>query len=286
MRKIGLHLRFNGSLQELAHKAQELRLPFFQFFLVLKGSGMPIMTPHEDIQEFIKLTRDRFEALYVHGSYWINLAGIRNNGFRAFQRELAIAQSLGATHMIIHPGSAQGAENKQVGIEALSRALNRIFKLNNDVKIVLENIAHGGLSVGGDIDDFSMVRDRLDHPEKLLLCIDTAHAYSYGYDIADTQEREKFIQMLVTQIGIHAIPLIHLNDTSEACGSKIDKHELLGKGRIGLDALRSFVMDKRLAGIPLLMEPPVVGIEEEMAMLALVRSWHEDCREKDLIPVD
>ena len=273
-RDISLHLRLVGSLRDIAERAIALQLPFFQCFLVIKSSGNIIRPTTEDVQDFIALRRQHFGALYVHGSYWINLAGIVHNGHHALERELRMAKRLEFTHMILHPGSAKGALHKDQGIDALAKTLNKVLKWEQHIKIVLENSAHGALSIGGDLQDFAQLLAKLDHPEKLLFCVDTAHAYSYGYDIAQAVEREKFIQLLDTTIGISRIALIHLNDTSEICGSKIDKHASTGTGRIGKEALKAFMLDARLASIPVLMELPVLPEDQEQIILDQVRSWH------------
>ncbi|HSW74206.1 MAG TPA: TIM barrel protein, partial [Candidatus Limnocylindria bacterium] len=114
----------------------------------------------------------------------------------------------------------------------------------------------------------------LNHPEKIAYCIDTAHAYAYGYNLVDVTEREACIALLDTTLGIENIVLIHLNDTYEKLGSKLDKHQTLGQGSLGETALRAFSFHERLHAIPLLMELPVVSQEEEERNLALVRGWH------------
>jgi len=274
LRAIGLHIRLNETLTQVAEKALRLELPFFQCFLVLKSTGNLVKPPQEDIESFLALRREHFEDLYIHGSYWINLAGITNTGHRALKRELELAKRLEFNRFVIHPGSAKGGESKLDGIDALARALNELLKHEHDITMMLENTAHGGFSVGGDLHDFALLLQKLDRPENIKFCIDSAHAYSYGYDITTELGRDKFIKLLEDTIGINAVALLHLNDTNEKLGSKIDRHELIGKGRIGIDSLRAFVTHDKLVQIPLLMELPVVDEEVEVQMLTMVRSWH------------
>ena len=114
---VGLHLRLVGSLHDLALRARELGLPFFQFFVVHKQDGRLISPTQQDLQAFLGL-RHHFNAVYVHGSYWINLSGLHTIGHYALRRELRMAQALEATHMVLHAGSAKGAAHRGEGIDA------------------------------------------------------------------------------------------------------------------------------------------------------------------------
>ncbi len=95
--------------------------------------------------------------------------------------------------MILHPGAATGSKQKQSGIAALAYALNRIFKIDSNIKIVLENTAHGGISIGGDLADFKSLIEQLEQPEKLYFCLDTAHAYSYDMILKKIKTNERLL---------------------------------------------------------------------------------------------
>lgn len=272
-KKIGLHIRYPGSLTALAEKALAMHIPFFQCFLVSKQTGFLVQPTPDDVATFLRLRREHFKELYVHGSYWINLAGIAYTGHHALYRELTMAQQLEFTHMVLHPGSAKGAATKAEGIEALARALNTVGRKKFTIKIILENTAHGNLAIGGDVRDFHELLQKLDRPDAIQFCVDTAHAYSYGYDIADPAGMDAFIDEVASSVGLERVALVHLNDTIEPLGSKVDKHHMLGEGNIGFDALKNFMGDARLSNIPVLLELPVVGEDEEKKMLDIVRGW-------------
>lgn len=274
VREIGLHLRYNGSFSALAQRALELRLPFFQSFLIDKIVASFRQPSEQDIAAFLAL-RQHFGNLFVHGSYWINLANLGYGGQRALARELALAKQLSFTHMILHPGAAAQGTSKEDGIAALAKTLNKLLRRERDITIVLENTAHGALTVGSDLQDFVVLKSLLQYPEKLLYCIDTAHAHSYGYSILDEQGRNDFIALLDQTLGIANIVLIHLNDTNEAVGSKIDRHQCIGQGVLGQQALKAFSLHPQLKDIPVLLELPAVSPHEEQENLAVVRSWHE-----------
>lgn len=273
-REIGLHLRLKDSLTELVLRARELSLPFFQCFLVLQDTKRLIEPTQDDRDAFLQLRRNYFQHLYVHGSYWINLAGLENNGYRALLRELTLARSLEFTHLILHPGSAKGAQEKSQGIDALARALNRAMKHEQEIVFVLENTAHGNLCVGSDITDFRTLLEKIDQPDRLRFCVDTAHAFAYGYEVTTPDGLQSFVELLGNTMGLERIVLIHLNDSCEKRGTRIDRHGSVGEGIMGIEALRTFVLHPSLCHIPLLMEPPLIDKSGEHALLALVKKWH------------
>jgi deoxyribonuclease-4 len=273
-RKIGLHLRLKNSLTELALHATELSLSFFQCFLVLQDTKRLIEPTQDDCAAFLVMRRKHFQELYVHGSYWINLAGLENNGYRALLRELTLARALEFTHLILHPGSAKGAQEKSQGIDALARALNRAMKHEREIVFVLENTAHGNLCVGSDITDFRVLLEKVDQPERLRFCIDTAHAFAYGYEVTTSDGLQSFIDLLADTVGLERIVLIHLNDSCERRGARIDRHGTVGEGVMGSQALRTFVLHESLRHIPVLMEPPLIDKAGEHALLTMVQEWH------------
>ena len=273
MRRIGLHMRLEDTLLATAQRAHRLGLRFFQCFFVAQATGRIIKPTDDDVAAFLAFRKQHFDELILHGSYWINLAGINQNTHRAFQREVTLAKRLTFTHMVLHCGSAKGALERRDGIDALARSLNELLAQEDEITILLENTAHAGLCVGSDIRDFGALRPKLKHPQKIKYCIDVAHAFLYGYDITSRGGLEEFVTLLEHEVGIENIALLHLNDSRYACGSRIDCHELPGDGAIGTEALKSFVMHPKLQQIPILIEPPELSEEREWEVLERVRGW-------------
>ena len=261
------------SLADVIKRADYLELPFFQCFFVVQESGKLVNVTDEEVQAFVAARRARFNDLFCHISYWVNLASLGNNGMPQLRREIMLAKRLEFTHFVLHAGTAKGATEKSQGIDALARALNNLFKRERNITILLENTCHANLAIGSDIRDFKQLLEKLDRPERVGFCIDTAHAYSYGYDISNSKGRDEFIALLDSTIGIDRIKLIHLNDTVETLGSYIDRHVIIGQGRIGKQALKDFVMHPQLQHIPLILELPDVSVEEELAIVDTVRQW-------------
>lgn len=275
MRRIGLHLRLETTLVDLLQKALRFNLDFFQIFLTLRSAGRVLPLNSSDIKEFADLRRKYFKELYLHISYWVNLSTIKKNPHKLLKRELGLARKLEFTHVLFHPGSAKGAKGPKEGIDALAKMVNDLVKKESDFIFVLENVVQKFPSLGGDINHFKLLLEKLDDAERVRFCIDTAHAFSYGYNLADVDEQEKFVKLLDKKIGLERICLIHLNDNKEDCGLRIDKHAAIGEGKIGFEALKRFVMHPKLKHIPVLSEPPSMSddkLEEEFKKIV---SWHK-----------
>jgi len=271
-KSVGLHLRVATTISEVLKKALRFNASVVQCFFILQSTNKYIEILEEDAAESRELAK-KFHAAYLHASYWVNLAGFTRNGWRPFMRELGFAKKFGFTHLIIHPGSATGCENREQGIECLARALNTALKEDHEVKIVLENGAHGNRAVGSDLEDFRKLRALLEFPEKVYYCIDTAHAHSFGYDVVTPEGQDSFLS-LVRDIMGDQLALIHLNETTQPQGSRIDQHAEIGKGIIGVEALKRFVNHPACKNIPVILEIPIMETEEhERALLDLVSSW-------------
>ncbi|MDR3647387.1 MAG: deoxyribonuclease IV [Candidatus Babeliales bacterium] len=269
---IGLHIRLTSTLTDVIKKAIRLDIPFFQTFLTFTD-GKHIELEKNDIREFLTLRRERFNKVYLHGSYWINLCTYQNYGYKILEREVKMAKELEFTDIILHPGSAKSCTSKSQGIRFLAESINKILKKESDINIVFENTAHGKMSVGSDITDFSEILSLMEYPERVSFCLDTAHAYSFGYDVSNISGQEKFLKLVEENIGLNRISLIHVNDTSEKLGRCIDKHDLPGQGNIGKVALKNFLEHPQLITLPKLLELPLLSEEEEKIILDDIRKW-------------
>jgi len=275
LRKIGLHLQVESTLVNLISKALKLKVDFFQYFLTLRTAGRVIPLDSNDIKEFVTLRRNYFNDLYLHISYWVNLSAIEYNPHHLLKKELELAKRLELTHVIFHPGSAKGVLSRSEGIDALARMLNKLIKEHKDLKFVVENVAQDFPSIGGDLNDFKMLLQKLDEPENLFFCIDTAHAHSFGYNIVDNDEQDSFVNLIEETIGFDKLVLIHLNDSAEDMGSRVDKHDCFENGKIGEAALKRFIFHSKLIHTPILMEFPLMSYEHIERDFLKVVKWHK-----------
>jgi deoxyribonuclease-4 len=258
---------------DAASEAIRLGIPIFQCFLTNQLHHKLIKVDTRTVTSLQEL-HPSLRTIYIHGSYWINLAGLQERGNRALFKEISLAKRLGCSHLILHPGSAVGIHNHTDRINALAQILNSITTDEPEMNFILENTCHGNSSVGSNLEDFYHLKQKLERPKQITFCIDTAHAHAYGYDLVDPEKQNGFIELIDQTIGLENVKLIHLNDAAHEQGSRIDKHAAIGNGCIGEDALKTFALDPRLSSIPLILELPILPDGEEDAMLQKVQGWH------------
>lgn len=273
-RSLGLHLRFYDRFESVIDKALLYKTDIFQcFFVNHQHVYFPIT--QDLIAHYTKL-RSRYKFLYAHSSYRINLADPQIEKHPFLKKELIRAQRLNFTHLILHPGAITGGLTKEQALDVVVRRMNTLLAHQKDIHFILENSGHSKKSLGGDLYDLFYIRSRLDHPEKVSFCIDTAHAHVFGYTLK--QNLDAWIQEVHTLFG-DSLALIHLNDTKETCGSGIDRHAMLAEGELG-QALKNCVQHPLLQAVPLILELPAVGEQDEYKALELVRTWMNEKRMK------
>ncbi len=267
MRNIGLHIRYEGDYQALLDKALAVGMPLFQSFFSTSDGHYATLTP--DIIAAFQAAP--FQARYVHSSFLINLADYRMREHPCLKKELYRAQALGFSHIIAHPGARVENQTREEALETVVRRLNTLVMREKHIQFVLENSAHGKRSIGGDLQDLAYIQERLEYPEKVGFCLDTAHAYVFGYDIKE--DLDLWLAQVCKRLSRESIVLIHLNDTLELLGSGFDRHCMIGEGLLGVEVLKACVSHPLVQGIPLILELPQVSDEEERRALALVHSW-------------
>ena len=148
--------------------------------------------------------------------------------------------------------------------------LNKILKKEDPITLLLENTTHENKTIGSNLNDFKLLKPLLTQPQKIGFCIDTCHAFAYGYDLEKT---DSFVETLDQTMGLKNIKLIHLNDSAKPQGSKIDKHAVPGKGLIGKKILQKIINHKKLKHIPIIIEPPVISNQKIQEMLNNIKEW-------------
>lgn len=277
---IGLHLPVREGLQELVNDAVNYDIAYFQFFLSRTQQNNKIIsfTPTE-LATFLE-KKLSFNQCYIHSSYWINAATGSDYRFNIaktlLKKEIMLAKKLQIPYLVLHPGSAtwhkpteQDPLCRQAGIEQLATMLNYLTRREDDVMILLENTAHGGKTIGSDLQDLYEIKQRLDFPDKVGFCFDTAHAFAYGYDI----DHAEFYELLDKTMGFNAIKLIHFNDSAEPKGSYNDRHALPGTGLIGKPTLQNLLNLKQFTTIPKIIEVTNASIQAIQDNLLDISGW-------------
>ena len=175
---------------------------------------------------------------------------------RALAEELERSRTLGADYYVLHPGNHLGSGLEQ-GLARLAEALDSVDAGDSAPMVLLENTAGGGSSVGGDIAGLATVLGALEDPSGIGLAFDTAHAYAAGYRIGTPGGLRKTLETISSTFGLDRLRLIHANDTKAELGSHRDRHEHIGKGRLGRKGLRNFLSCRAVRGLPIILETPV-----------------------------
>ncbi|MBI4467231.1 MAG: deoxyribonuclease IV [Acidobacteria bacterium] len=274
--RIGIHTSIAGRLEQAADRAGELGCDAFQIF-----SSSPRnwdRTPLNPVEaEAFRARRHALglDPLVIHDNYLINLASpqpvLRSRSIQAFRAEMERALALQADYLVIHPGSGVGLprrkaiENVAAGLRQATRGFRR-----NGLEILLENTSGQGSALGADLQELAALLRML--PEMNLgICLDTAHLFAAGYDIRSPGGLEETLATVHTTLGLERVKVIHTNDSRVPCGARADRHEHIGRGRIGLQAFRRLLHHPTLAGKTFILETPIERKGDDRRNLNTVR---------------
>lgn len=262
--RIGIHTSIAGdivSALEIAHGLGANALQIFSSSPRMWSSGSARIA-EADAQRFRARRRElSLGPLVVHDNYLINLASanpvLRTRSVQTFHQEIVRALALGADYLVAHPGCARdGDPRTAVGAIAQGiRQATRGLKLG-DLRILLENTAGQGTSVGAR---FEELRDILAACPELSLgiCVDTAHLFAAGYDIRTAEGLDAVLQVIDSTVGIASVAVVHMNDSKTPLGSRVDRHEHIGRGKIGLEPFGRVLNHPLLAGRAFILETPI-----------------------------
>ncbi len=216
----------------------------------------------EEIVAFLKhQQRGELAVIFAHASYLINLATTNPqfhlNSLRALSEELTRADQLELPFLVMHPGAHLGA-GEEAGLNKIVESIDRVFAAIPRVKtrLALETTAGQGSCLGHTFEQIAYIIENAREPERLCVCLDTAHVFAAGYEIGNEAGTRKMFRDFDRLIGLDRLAAIHLNDSKTGRGSRVDRHEHIGKGRIGVDAFRFIMRDRRLGNIPKVLETP------------------------------
>jgi len=216
----------------------------------------------EEIRAFLNhAQRGELLSIFAHANYLINLAATNpqflENSIRALSEELTRANQLELPFLVLHPGAHLGA-GEEAGLDKIVASINRVFRNIPKVKtkIALETTAGQGSCLGHRFEQIAYIIENVREPERLCVCLDTAHVFAAGYDIGSETGVKKTFREFDRVIGREWLAAIHLNDSKTARGSRVDRHQHIGKGQIGLEAFRFIMTDRRFRRIPKVLETP------------------------------
>jgi deoxyribonuclease IV len=275
---LGAHMSIAGGVYRALERGLEVGCSVVQIFLKNQLQWAAAPYSEEDIRRFRdawKATRVR--AVFAHSSYLINLAAPAEAEWKravaAFQDELERAEALGLPFVIIHPGSHRG-EGLDKGIGRIGAALDEVIARTRGyrVMVLLENTAGGGATIGRTFEELAMLLRSVKVPERVGVCLDTCHLFAAGYDLRTPEGYDAAMQSCARHVGIRRVRAFHLNDAKAPLGSGLDRHEKIGKGKLGVAAFRRLMADGRFLRVPMALETPKEPEPQaDRAALALLR---------------
>lgn len=274
---IGNHLSASKGYEAMGKQAVKLGGNVFAFFTRNPRGGQAKEIKQEDVEKYLAYAKEHeFGKLVAHAPYTMNLCAAKED-IRHFSREMLAddmrrMEYTPGNYYNFHPGShvGQGAE---AGIELVADALNSVLEKEQSTTVLLETMAGKGSEVGRNFEELREIIDRVELKEKLGVCFDTCHVWDGGYDIVN--DLDGVLTEFDKVIGLERLCAVHFNDSMNDLGSHKDRHQKIGEGKIGLEAMKRVTLHPVLAGKPFILETPNddEGYAKEIAM---IKEWTQE----------
>jgi len=275
----GAHCSTAGGAYKALERAEKIKGQCAQIFVKSNMQWFGRAPSSEDVNRFsAEWKRLRLAVVFGHTGYMINLgappSANRDKSLQSLIQEITFAGALGLPFVVLHPGAHLGA-GEEAGLAQIVAGLDEVARATKDspVRIALENTAGQGSCLGNQLEHLAAIFDRVEKPERLCLCIDTAHLFAAGYDIRTAKGWNKTIGQLDALIGRKQIAAFHLNDSKTDLNSRVDRHEHIGQGKIGMEGFRHIVNDARFKKTPGCLETHKSDdLHEDIENIATLRS--------------
>jgi len=278
-----VHLGTAGGASNAVEKAREIGANTFQFF-----SSSPRMwrAPQVDPKQAERMRELRVKLdvspVVIHTSYLVNVCSqtdeIREKSIAAFRGEIERALAFGADYLVLHPGSWNGLTREQglkLAADSITRAIDGLPWEGTGFHILIENTAGAQFSLGGSFEQVAELVELLRACAPMGVCLDTCHTHVAGYDLVSAEGYEETMALVDSTVGFDAVKVWHCNDAKAARGSKLDRHEHIGQGTMGVDPFRRLLNDWRFAHAAFIAETPVDEPGDEERNVRVLKSLVE-----------
>jgi deoxyribonuclease-4 len=260
---LGCHLSIAGGFYKAVERAALLGCTTFQIFTKSNRQWHAKSIAADDVALFTQTLAQHpaIKKVVAHASYLINIASehadLANKSMKSLAIELERCAQLSIPYLVLHPGSAL-KQDRAEALKHVSYRLDKIIEEHADVKtmIVLETMAGQGSSLGNSFEELALIRKKMAHRTRVGICLDTCHVFTAGYDFSEKKGYKKMWDSFDEVIGLEHLKVIHLNDSKTALDSHVDRHEHIGKGKIGLEGFRLLCTDEHLKAVPKILETP------------------------------
>jgi deoxyribonuclease IV len=261
MPRLGAHLSIGGGLPRAVARAVVSGCETLQIFTKSAGQWRARPLPDEEIAQFRRsVAASGVRPVFAHNSYLINIAAsnpaLRSQSLEALWDEIVRAESLGLDGLIMHPGSYTSGTEAD-GLRLIGEGLAELLSRRRlKTSILLEHTAGQGTNLGHRFEHLAAILDGVKWSKKVAVCIDTCHLVAAGYDITHERGYRETFRQLDAIVGLDRVRAFHLNDSKKPCGSRVDRHEHIGQGCLGLETFRRLLNDRRFKDSPMLLETP------------------------------
>ncbi|RPI27121.1 MAG: deoxyribonuclease IV [Acidobacteria bacterium] len=258
---LGAHMSIAGGTPHAIDRARKAGCTVVQIFVKNCNQWKAKPLPDEEVEDFrSRRAAARLVDAVAHACYLINLASpegeLRRQSIDTLLEELQRASRLGLSHLVVHPGS-HGGDGEAIGVARIAAALNEIHERGErDARIALEGTAGQGTSMGYRFEHLRDVLAGCRQPGRVAICLDTCHLFASGHDFRDREGYERMIGSFDRTVGLGKLGVLHVNDSKRELASRVDRHEHIGKGCIGIDGFRWFLNDPRMEEVPKILETP------------------------------
>ena len=276
---LGAHMSIAGGLHLAFARIQEVQGEALQIFLSNQRQWHTVPLTSQMVEDFRQQWKENdFMPVAAHDSYLINLAApdptTLEKSVAAFADELQRAAALGIPFLITHPGSHRG-EGVEAGLERFVENMDRAITRSktSTVMVLIENTAGQGTNLGSTFEEISFIISESQYADGLGVCFDTSHAFAAGYDIRTRVTYEDTLSTFDQIIGLERLKFFHINDSKRPLDSRVDRHEHIGEGEIGLAGFRLLLNDPRFRQHPMVLETPKgKDLKEDKENLRVLRS--------------
>jgi deoxyribonuclease-4 len=276
---LGAHMSIAGGLHLAFTRIRKVKGEALQIFLSNQRQWKTPPLTSEIIEDFrLQWEKNHRMVVAAHDSYLINLAApdppTVEKSITAFADELVRAAALEIPFVITHPGSHRG-QGVEAGLERFVHNLDSAISLSgtNTVSVIIETTAGQGTNLGSKFEEIAFILSESRYRDHLGVCFDTSHAFAAGYDLRTPETYEKTFSLFDQIIGLQRLKFFHLNDSKRPLGSRVDRHEHIGKGEIGLNGFRLLLNDPRFQDHPMVLETPKgKDLKEDKKNLRVLRS--------------
>lgn len=275
--RLGVHISIAGSIDQSVDRALEKSCNTFQIFTRNPRGWSHKNLNIDEIKRFKeKIDDSNISPVFAHMPYLPNLASpkedVYSNSKRVLKIELSRCRSLEIPYLVTHLGSHLG-RGKIFGFNRVITAINEALReVDSDTMLLLENTAGSKNSMGTSFNDIAHLLNEIKEDARAGVCFDTCHAYAAGYDLKTNRAIKKTLQTFDEEIGLERIKVIHLNDSKRGLSSKMDRHEHIGLGMIGMSGFKAILSNSVIRRLPLILETPIDSRRDDLGNLNTVRS--------------